>query len=114
MAAKMALRPTSPTLPGFYGMPERDLSHTFNEDYAKQYNQLLAEEAAQPAAESPASSSSADHLADSACQLTGPMTTRAAAYGPVSWAIGTKHKLASLLQSQQWADSCSKIVPAGV
>ena len=95
----------------------REASVTSNQDYAKQYNQVLAEEAAeeaaQAAAESPASSSSADHLADSACQLTGPMTTRAAAYGPVSWAIGTMQKLASLLQSQQWADSCSKIVPAG-
>ena len=100
MAAEVASRPPPPTLPGFYGMPKSDLCHTFDQDYAKQCEQLLAEEAAEEAAQSAAesltSSSPADHPANSAGQLTGLMTTRAAAYGPVSLADGTKKKLASL------------------
>lgn len=52
--------------------------------------------AAEAAAESPASSSPAGHPAD---QLTGLVTTTAAAYAPASLADGTK-KRASLLQTE--------------
>ena len=117
MDAEAASRPPLPTLPGFYGMPERDLCQTFHQDYAKQCEQLLAEEAAeeaaQAAAESPASSSRADNPADSACPLTGLMTTRAAAYGPASLANGTKKKLASLLQTNSGQTAAARLSPLG-
>ena len=115
MAAEIASRPTPPTLPGFYGMPEKDLCHAFDQDYAKQCEQLLAEEAAQAAAqsaaESPASSSPADHPGDSAGQLTGLMTTRAAVYGPVSLVDGTHKKLASLLQTKKGQAAAARLSP---
>lgn len=111
MNAEIASRPPPPNLPGFYGMPESDICQTFDQDYAKQCEQLLAEEAAQAAAESLPSSSPADHSADSAGQLTGLMTTRAAACGPATLADGTKKKLASLLQSKSDQAPAARLSP---
>lgn len=80
-------------------VPQKDICLAINEDYAAQYEQLLAEEAARAAAESPESSPPPPRPADSACQVAG-LNTTAAGCAPAGMAEGTKEKAASLLKGK--------------
>ena len=50
LEAEYGGRPKPAELPGFTGLPEDDIAKAFEEDYSKQYELLLAEEAAAEAA----------------------------------------------------------------
>lgn len=106
MAAEVLANPPC-HLPGF-AKPNVDC-HAIDQEYATQYEQLLAEEAARVAAESSPSASPAHLPADSAGQVAGLISTTAPACAPVSLAEGTKEKASSLLIGElDQADAASQ------